>query len=364
MAENPIKVLHIDAGHEWRGGQQQVAYLLQNMIDAGYDTKLVCPAGSPLLQHSCEKNLPVASLLLTSKTRLNDARAIAMLCREEGFQIIHAHCSHSLTLAILSRLLYRNVRIVASRRVDFHVKKPIVGALKYRTKLLDKIICVSDAIREILIGDGVQPEKVVTVRSGIDLHKFDDANPQGLREEFSIPSDHVIILTVAALVGHKDYPTLLKAAQKVISKTEKVTFLAVGEGPKKEELLQLAAELNLGDRFIFTGHKNDVGRFLKLADIFVLASKTEGLGTSLLDAQVAGCAIVATEAGGIPEIVKDGETGLLAPPENAEALADGLLRIIEDKKERSRLAKNAQKEVEKFSHFNTFEKTDDVYQSL
>ena len=107
MAKESIKVLHIDAGHEWRGGQQQAAYLLENMVNAGYSTKMICPTGSPMQKRCLKKNLSVSGLRLKSSSRLKDARHIARLCRTEGFYIIHAHCSHSLTLALISRLLYR-----------------------------------------------------------------------------------------------------------------------------------------------------------------------------------------------------------------------------------------------------------------
>jgi L-malate glycosyltransferase len=364
MAKESIKVLHIDAGHEWRGGQQQAAYLLENMVNAGYSTKMMCPAGSPMQKRCLKKNLPVSGLRLKSRTRLKDARHIARLCREEKIDIIHAHCSHSLTIALLSRLLYRTPKIVASRRVDFHVKKPIVGAFKYKTKWVDKIICVSDAIKNIMINDGLPAQKLVTVRSGVDLHKFDDADPAGLREEFSIPDDHLIFVTVAALVGHKDYPTLLRAASTVLEQTKKVTFLAVGDGPNENALTELANELGVTENFKFVGYRKDVGRFLKLADIFVLASKTEGLGTSLLDAGATTCAIVATRAGGIPEIVKNGDTGLLVPKQQPEALAEAILELIYDSAECERLAQNALDAAQENSHGRTFERTIEIYQHL
>jgi len=356
--------MHIDAGHEWRGGQQQVFYLLHNMVHAGYETRLICPDGSPLAVRCRKAGLPVGTLPLTSRSRLKDARRIAQVCRREGVDIIHAHCSHSLTLALLARLFYRRPKIVAARRVDFHVKKPVVGAWKYRTRLVDRIICVSDAIRDIIIHDGVPANKVVTVRSGVDLHKFGNVSADGLREEFAIPADHTLIVTVAALVGHKDYPTLLRAAQRVMQKNEKVTFLAAGDGHEKVKLLALAKELNLGNRFIFAGHRADVGRFLKAADIFVMASKTEGLGTSLLDAQAAGCAIVATRAGGIPEIIKDGETGVLVPTEDPATLAGAVLALLEEASRRKQLSEAAKNGAEFFSHTVTFKKTIDEYQSL
>ncbi len=361
MAENPIKVLHVDAGREWRGGQQQVVYLLEELIRQNVQTALVCQPGSPLESYCRENSLPAFSQKMSGELDVLAAWSLARICQQHGYHILHAHCAHSLSVALLAKCFYRRLVLIASRRVDFHVRKPLIGAFKYSNGFVNQIICVSDAIRQILIKDGVPAEKLTTIHSGIDLHKFYSAQPEGLREELNIPKDHLIIGTVAALADHKDYPTLLRAARQVIERRDKVIFIAVGEGTERESLERLKKELNLGERFLFTGFRQDVGRFFKLFDIFVLSSKTEGLGTSVLDAQAAGCPVVATQAGGIPELVEHDKTGLLVPVQNVEALAHALLELIDQPEKRQRLSENALTFVRQFDKSQTIKLTMDVY---
>jgi len=361
MAENPINVLHVDAGREWRGGQQQVVYLLEGLVRRHIKTALVCQPGFPLENYCRENNLPMIPQQMTSEFDLRSAWKLARICRQKGYHILHAHCAHSLSAAILAKCFYRKVILIASRRVDFHVRKPIIGAFKYSNAFVDKIICVSDAIRHILIKDGVPAKKLTTIHSGIDLYKFDSAHPNGLREELNIPGNHLIVGTVAALADHKDYPTLLRAAHQIIKQRDNVTFIAVGDGPERESLFQLKKELNLGERFLFTGFRQDIGRFFKTFDVFVLSSKTEGLGTSVLDAQAIGCPVVATQAGGIPELVEHEKTGVLVPVQNAKALAQALLEFIDQPEKRQHLSENAITFVRQFDKSQTVKLTMNVY---
>jgi glycosyltransferase involved in cell wall biosynthesis len=148
---------------------------------------------------------------------------------------------------------------------------------------------------------------------------------------------------VAALADHKDYPNLLRAARLVLDRAPDTTFVAVGDGPLNAEIAAFARELGLGRRFLLMGFREDVGSFLKSFDVFVLASKTEGMGTSILDAQALGLPVVACRAGGIPEIVADRETGLLVPAGDPAALAAALLEAIGDPELRAALGARARK---------------------
>jgi glycosyltransferase involved in cell wall biosynthesis len=269
-------------------------------------------------------------------------RRIALLARELGLKIIHAHSGHALALGLWARLFDRRLCLVASRRVDFPIRAHFLSRLKYTAGVLDRIVCVSAAVRAQLVADGVPPGKLVVIPSGVDTRRFAGVRPPpNFRRSLGIPNSHLVIGTVAALADHKDYPTLLRAARLVLDAEPDVTFVAVGDGPLHDELVALARELALGRRFLFQGFREDVGSFLKLFDVFVLASKTEGLGTSVLDAQALGLPVAACRAGGIPEIVADRETGLLVPPGDPPALAAALLELAHDPELRAALGANA-----------------------
>jgi glycosyltransferase involved in cell wall biosynthesis len=187
---------------------------------------------------------------------------------------------------------------------------------------------------------------------------------QDFKESIGIPQDHLVVGTVAALSAEKDYPNLLHAAKKIIANHDNVTFCAVGDGPEKESICDLARELKLGSRFIFTGFHNDVGCFMKLFDLFVLSSYNEGLGTSILDAQALGLPVVACRTGGVPEIVFDGENGYLVPPRDSDALAKAIADLVNHPEKRRAFGEKAFETVQNFSIDKTVHKNIELYKQL
>jgi glycosyltransferase involved in cell wall biosynthesis len=177
-------------------------------------------------------------------------------------------------------------------------------------------------------------------------------------------TNEIILGNVAALVDHKDHRTLL-LAMSLLKKESLPAYklLIVGDGELKSSLLRLKDELQL-DEVLFLGYRNDVFDLYHLFDVFVMSSKEEGLGTSLLDAMAMGLPIVATAGGGIPEIVVHQKGGLLSPPQNPEALALHLKKMIQDSELRKRFAQFNQKHVQQFHYENTGKETLKLYKKV
>ncbi len=365
MGESAIKVLHLDTELSWRGGQQQAAYLIEAMHRRGCLTALVGQPKSAIGAFCLEKRVPFIPLRMLGEADIVAGWRIAKLCRRHGFQILHLHSSHALAIGLWAKLFLRSLKLIAVRRVDFHIQQNRFSQRKYRHPWLDRIVCISEAIRQILMEDGIPAEKLVTIHSGVDIHKFDHVDPgSDFRDRLDIPTDHVLIGTIAAMAGEKDYPTLLRAAKIVCDTLEQATFCAIGDGADREKILQLHRELGLGKRFILPGYRTDIGEFLKSFDIFVLASKQEGLGTSILDAQAVGLPVIACRSGGIPEIIEHGANGWLVPAQDPAALAGAIIRMINDPALRIKLGQNALRSVKKFDIAITVEKNLRLYQSV
>jgi L-malate glycosyltransferase len=361
----PIRVLHIDAEYGWRGGQQQAVYLLEGLHRRGWPTILVCQPDSDLWRYCRDNGLPCQAVRMRGELDLPAAYRIARLCRKSGAQVIHAHAAHAHAIALWAKCFHRSPRLVVTRRVDFSIRNSAFSRLKYKHGSVDRIVCISDLVRRVLIADGVPADRLTTIHSGVDTAKFAHLpRIQGLKAELGIPADHLLVGTVAAVVGHKDYPNLLRAARFVIDRHPQVSFCALGDGDQWSLAQKLHQELGLDRRFVFAGYRRDVGRFLKGFDLFVLASREEGLGTSLLDAQAVGLPLVATRAGGIPEVIKDGRNGLLVPAQDARALGEALLRLANDAALRQRLGGQAKQDVQRFSTDTTTAAYLDLYTEL
>lgn len=358
-------ILHVDDAMTWRGGQQQVFYLVQGLYERKIKTAVVSPPGSVLGTRVQEAGIPYFPLPMRGEMDILSGFRIAQLAKSQKFNILHAHTAHALALCLWAKLFYFALRIIAVRRVDFSIGKAWWNRWKYKNQKLDKIVCISQAIREVLLQHGIPEEKLVVIPSGIDVERFREVKvPKDFKKQWGIPENRILIGTVASMVGHKDYPTLLHSARLVLNQTQNVHFCFVGDGPEEKSIRVLAETLGLSSHVVFTGFQSNVGVFLKSFDIFVLASKKEGLGTSLLDAQALGIPVVACASGGIPEIVIHEKNGLLVPPQDPSRLAEAILRLVKDSSLRRRLGKMGSKTVRQFDIRNTVEKYVKLYGEL
>ncbi|MEX0965768.1 MAG: glycosyltransferase family 4 protein [Bacteroidia bacterium] len=358
-------IIHIALARTWRGGEQQVAYLVQELIKQGCLQVVVAAKGSEM-EKWCDAN-QVECLPVIKRTiyPLLYARWLKRLCQRLSADLVHVHDAHAHNLAFASALSANKTPVVVSRRVDFRIQQTWISRLKYNHRAFRKIICVSDAIKEIMKQDIRDQSKLVTVHSGIDLNKF--ANPPQenfLRKEFNVPDDHLLIGNVAALAPHKDYFTFLDTIAVLVAGGLNARFFMIGEGEQRQPLEAYIREKQLQDHVVMTGFRKDVIKLLQSLDIFLVTSQTEGLGTSVLDAFAAGVPVVGTRAGGIPELVAHEQTGLLAEVQDHEGLAAQVLRLINDKPLRENIRRQALQKVQQFSKEQTAHKTLEIYRQV
>jgi glycosyltransferase involved in cell wall biosynthesis len=263
--------------------------------------------------------------------------------------VIHAHDPHGVALAALalsigsgaanrstgSRQGASMPALVAARRVDFHLKGNSFSRWKYRQ--VDCFIAASEAIRQMLVGDGVPADRTVTVHEGIDVEHVVGVPAVNVHEAFWLPHGSPVVGNVAALVPHKGQRYLIDAAHLVVQQVPDARFVILGEGELREHLEKQVREHHLEKHVLLPGFRTDVLGCIKGFDLFAMSSVTEGLGTSLLDAMACARAIVATRAGGIPEIVEDGVNGLLVPARDHHALAEAIVRALKDSDLRQRM---------------------------
>ena len=332
--------LHIDTARTWRGGQNQVLLTVNGLRELGHRAALVAHPDGELRRRAAE-GLELIPLAPRTEMDLSAAWRLARVVRRLGPDIIHAHDAHGIAMASLALSLgspppgMPAPGLVASRRVDFHIHGNAFSRWKHRQ--VDCFIAASEAIRHMLVADGVPADRAVTVHEGIDVDHVLAAPPVNVHEAFWLPHRAPVVGNVAALVPHKGQRHLIEAAHLVVREVPDARFLILGEGELREPLEHQVREYHLEKHVLLPGFRTDVLGCIKGFDVFVLSSVTEGLGTSLLDAMACSRAIVAARAGGIPEVVEDGENGLLVPPRDHGAMAQAIVRLLKDEAVRRRM---------------------------
>jgi len=360
-----MRSLHIDTAKTWRGGQNQALLTVLGLRELGHRTVLVAHPQGELRRRAAE-GLDLIGLAPRSELDLAAAWRLARVLKQIQPFVVHAHDPHGVAVAATA-IGYGGLGIkptlVASRRVDFPLKLNALSQWKYRQ--VAAFLCASDCIREILIGQGIPRERVVTVHEGIDLAHVDAAPPTSVREAFWLPTNAPIVGCVGALVEHKGHRHLIHAAVDIVRAIPEARVVILGEGELRDELTRMIHELGLERHVLLPGFRPDVLSLLKTFDVFVMPSITEGLGTSILDAMACGKAVVASAVGGIPEVVAAEETGLLVPARNPTALAAAVVRLLGDRPLADRFGAAGRTRVEqRFTAERMVQETLDVYRRL
>ncbi|MEL7002742.1 MAG: glycosyltransferase family 4 protein, partial [Bacteroidota bacterium] len=254
---------------------------------------------------------------------------------------------------------------ILSRRVDFVPSSNWLTRKRYNHAGIKRVLCVSDAIRKIMHDYlDINKDRCVTVYSGVDLTKFDVKPSFSIRKKYNISEGMSIIGNTSALADHKDYYTFIDTARALLDLGRKVHFFILGDGPMKEEIQEYVSNKKLKGHITFTGFVDNVPEWLKQFDVFLITSKTEGLGTSIIDALACEIPVVATKAGGIPELVIHEQTGLLAEVRDVSQLTTYVQKVLDDLSLRNELVKNGLEHVKLFSKENTARETSEIYDSI
>lgn len=362
-----MKVLHISSEYTWRGGEQQIAYLIEELQKLGVDNFVACRKDSVFEKHCIDNQIEHLSLPFKSSYEIGSAIKIKKYCKNMEIDILHMHSSRGHTIGVISSLLGNKSKLVLSRRVDFPVKGNWLSKWKYNYSKIKRIICVSEKIKEVMTPFIKDKKRLVVAHSGVDINRFKvNKNTGILHKEYQLEDDVKIVANISALADHKDYPTFINAVEefKKIS-DEKIKFFIVGEGNLRGEIEGLIEAKGLKDAIIMTGFRNDVAAIFPELDVFLITSKEEGLGTTVLDAFANNIPVVATAGGGIPEMVEHKNTGLLYGIGDYKGVANGVKTMLEDEKLAQRLVEEASEKLKsEFTKDQTAKKTLEVYKSI
>jgi glycosyltransferase involved in cell wall biosynthesis len=341
MSTAPI--LHVNAETTWRGGENQV-FLLASGMHTRRPCAVACVADSPLAKRLTDAGVPVHAI--PGDRGVRAIWALRRLIREVKPALLHAHTSRAHQLCLLAAI-GNALPVVVTRRVDFPLKRGPFAGWKYRGATV-RFVAISHAIRAILLAGGVPAERITVIPSGVDFRALDAVPAGDPRSEFGLPHDALVVLNVAALSDHKDQATLLRAWAQIEAAHPRAHLLIAGEGELRTELEQLVASLGLR-RARLVGYRQDVPALLKGSNLFVMSSHLEGLCTSIMDAKRCGLPVVATRAGGIPEVMGTDAGGVLVPVRDPAALGQAMAGYLADDHLRQRDAQRAVQDSARFS---------------
>ena len=297
---------------------------------------------------------------------LATAWKLSRIIRQWAPAVVHAHDPHAVSMAALALSFGAPTprpKTIASRRVDFHLQSHSFSQWKYRQ--VDAFIAASEAIKSVLVQDGIPAGRIAVVHDGIDVDKIANRPAIDLHAEYWLPHGVPVIANVGALVGHKGQKYLIDAMPLVLREVPEAHLVIFGEGELRAALEKQVKQLSLAKRVLLPGFREDVLSLMKSADLFVMSSVTEGLGSAVLDAMAMGQAVVGTRAGGIPEAVIAGETGLLVEPADPKALAGAIVTLLKDARLRKQYGDAGRERVAKhFGIDRLVEGTLEVYQRV
>ncbi len=329
-------------GCQWVGGPNQVLSLCRGLHEQGIDSWLICPEESEIGRRARQAGLNVRTLKVSGDFDPRLFIQTHRILKELQPDIVHLHSRRGAdTLGALAARAAGVKHVILSRRVDDPPGRGLVRTWKYGGGC-DHIISISEGIRQVLLDWGVAPEKVTCVRSALDLKRYvGEADPAAFRSRHDLPSDALLVTTMAQLIPRKGHRVLLDAVPQILERVPHAMFLFCGEGPDRAELSRLITEKGLEKHVRLMGFVTDIPSLLRATDVMAHPAYREGLGIAILEAMGLGIPVVASAVGGIPESVDSGKTGFLVPPGDPVSLGNALIELLEDPGLRERMGRAA-----------------------
>lgn len=358
--ERPARILLLGSQMATGGAQNVLLTLASSFFEHGCDVCTTFFFDREGLQERWESqyNFPIHNMNAWNKKRssrfirpflfFKGLLKLLRLMYQKRFDSILTFTHHSnligLPLAWLARIPIR----YGSHRGRIHGIprwQEILHAWIINSPMASGIVAVSQYVQQQSVDEGIHPKKIITIINGFKLPEINPADHPQIRQELDIKENIPFVLSVGRLTYEKGHTFLMQAAPNVLEHFPQSMFVLVGDGPLRVDLTEEAKKLGVQENVRFLGFRHDVFQILSATDIFVLPSRSEGLPNALLEAIGMGVPTVSFNVGGVGEIIQDGHTGLLIPPEDSIALAEGIILLLNDEAKRRSLSKAGQKMI-------------------
>ncbi|HUQ83770.1 MAG TPA: glycosyltransferase family 4 protein [Gemmatimonadaceae bacterium] len=313
----PLRVLHLDSGREWRGGQRQVYLLARGQREQGHEPLVIAAPEAPLLRRLRSAGIAAAAVRMRGDWDLAAARRVRAVLRTWNADVVHAHDARAHAIALAALIGRRSLPLIVTRRVPFVPR----GRLKYG-KRVARFIAISSAVSDALVAGGVDPSRIDLVYSGVPRPTVSHA--RDWRAECRWPADSVVCGIVGAMTAEKGVATLEDIGRRLSDATRARIRLVLLGG-------QSAGSQPVGGIDAFrAGFVDEIHAAMAGLDVLLHPSSAEGLGTAVIDAMSLGVPPIAFRVGGLPELIQDGASGVLVPAGDAAAFAAATERLVRD----------------------------------
>ena len=346
-----LRILHIDMGKAWRGGQRQVYLLARAQRDAGHEPIVVAPPDSPLLRRARAVGLAVSAIGAAGDWDLRAARKVAKRIKHWRPDLLHAHDARAHAIALASLIGRRHIPLVVTRRVAFRPR----GRMKYGPRVA-RFIAISRAVRTALIEGGVNPDRIDVVHSGVPTPVVN--SPRNWRRECGWPAESVVCGVVGAMTVEKGIALLDDIAGRMPDDARSLTRLVLLGGAS-------AGMTTIGGvAAIRAGFVDEVHPAMAGLDILWHPATSEGLGTAVIDAMALRVPPVAFRVGGLPELIVDQTCGILVPPGDVGRFAEAAASLVRDQHLRTSLGDAGPEQASKFSVAQMADGTAQAYERV
>jgi len=370
------KILYVIANLSYGGGEKVFAQLIRGLNREQYEVWVACLPEGKFIEEIQDTKTHLEPIDLSNRYNPKTTLRLSNMIKKNDIQIVHTQGSrgnffgrfaaHFAKVPIIISSLALLITRDSHSDVNKLKRKVYIQFDKFTSTYVDCFLVLSEFHREALISDyKIEPCRITKVYNGIELDEFESGNGYPIMEEFNVSSSNPLIGIIGRLVFEKGLPFLLQAIPKVTEIFPDARFLIVGDGPLRTELEDLVSRLNIYENCIFTGFRRDIPDILSAIDMLVMSSLYEGMPMVILEAMAASRPIIATNVGGIPELVKDGETGILVLPKDVDALAESIIHLLKSKEKAKQMGLAGRKRVEEHFDVNVMvRKTEEVYQEL
>ncbi|HEX5786977.1 MAG TPA: glycosyltransferase [Woeseiaceae bacterium] len=358
-----MKILHVETGRRLYGGPQQVLYLVTALAERGHDCTLVCPPGSGIDGAARASGITVRNLFCAGDLDLPFAYRLTQFINEWRPAMVHCHSRRGADILGGLAASFADVPAVVSRRVD-NAEPALLAALRFRP--FRRIIAISEAVAAVLREAGIDGGRIEVIRSAVDAEQFaEPPDRAAFRREFGLAEGELVLAAAGQLIARKGHEHLIGAVAALAESGRAFRVLVFGDGELERPLREDVTARGLDDIIRFEGFREDLDRWMGAIDLLVHPALSEGLGVVTLKAQAAGVPVVGFRAGGVPEAVADGETGILVPPGDTAALAEALIILMDDAERRARYGAAGRARMRReFSVATMTEKHVELYERL